>query len=198
MNGSVPQFFFVYDEGAHLIGKYDGNGNLLWETAWLGDLPVAAGSPAGLFYIAPDHQATKLHYNYFRDYDPRLGRYIESDPIGLAAGINTYAYAKGNPVSLVDPLGLTIGGVFGKLLNQICPPDDSYAARQRDLNIQRQDFADNKPPYGGNVIPLPGSPGAVDVEVWNLAVINFNLDAALHNQSCPGYYVAPLDTITFN
>jgi len=30
MNGSVPQFFFVYDEAGHLIGKYDGNGNLLW------------------------------------------------------------------------------------------------------------------------------------------------------------------------
>lgn len=54
-NGGVPQFFFVYDEAGHLIGKYDGNGNLLWETAWLGDLPVAAGSPAGLFTIAPDH-----------------------------------------------------------------------------------------------------------------------------------------------
>ena len=56
MNGSVPQFFFVYDEAGHLIGKYDGNGNLLWETAWLGDLPVAAGSTAGLFTIAPDHR----------------------------------------------------------------------------------------------------------------------------------------------
>jgi RHS repeat-associated protein len=31
-------------------------------------------------------QATRLHYNYFRDYDPRTGRYIESDPVGLAGG----------------------------------------------------------------------------------------------------------------
>jgi RHS repeat-associated protein len=49
---------------------------------------------------------TGLHYNYFRDYDPSLGRYGESDPVGLSGGINTYAYVHSDPLSKFDAKGL--------------------------------------------------------------------------------------------
>ncbi|WP_394202461.1 RHS repeat domain-containing protein [Marinagarivorans algicola] len=54
-----------------------------------------------------------LHYNYFRDYDPEIGRYIQSDPIGLNGGINTYGYGYQNPVSNIDLFGLEVIGSWG-------------------------------------------------------------------------------------
>ncbi len=52
---------------------------------------------------------TGLHYNYFRDYDPGTGRYVESDPIGLDGGVNTFAYGLSSPERWADPSGLYIG-----------------------------------------------------------------------------------------
>jgi len=46
------------------------------------------------------------NYNNYRDYDPSIGRYVESDPIGLVGGINTYAYVYNRPLVLQDWLGL--------------------------------------------------------------------------------------------
>ena len=54
----------------------------------------------GRAYVLSDH------YNYFRDYDPTLGRYLKSDPIGLIGGINTFAYAKAKPLTTTDVNGL--------------------------------------------------------------------------------------------
>ena len=160
-SGTLGTTLFMQDEAGHLIGEYDGSGNLIQETIWLGDIPVATLQPNGsggvnLFYVHTDHlntprkvsrpsdnqlewrwdsdpfgttatnqnpaglgnftydlrfpgqsyQAeTALSQNYFRDYDPLVGRYIESDPIGLQGGVNTYSYVAASPIMRTDPRG---------------------------------------------------------------------------------------------
>jgi len=79
------------------------------------DLPNE--DPAGLGTFAmplrfPGQYAdsnTGPFYNYFRDYDPWAGRYLQFDPIGLEGGSNGYQYVESNPLSFTDPRGLSIG-----------------------------------------------------------------------------------------
>ena len=64
-----------------------------------------------------------LHYNYFRDYDPSVGIYKQSDPLGLIAGVDTYSYVGSSPLRYSDRkgrdplvvLGAVIGGVAGAI-----------------------------------------------------------------------------------
>lgn len=57
-------------------------------------------------------QDTKLNYNYFRDFEPGTGRYVESDPIGLRGGAGTYVYAASNPLRSLDFFGQKPGDKF--------------------------------------------------------------------------------------
>ena len=90
--------------------------------AWRGDyLPFGgvAGSVAAVGSLArfPGQyydSETGLYYNWHRFYDPATGRYISADPIGLAGGINLYAYVGANPINAVDPMGLWKGIVPGR------------------------------------------------------------------------------------
>ena len=52
-------------------------------------------------------ESTGTHYNYFRDYDPAIGRYVQSDPEGLRAGISTFSYVDNDPMDGIDPTGLS-------------------------------------------------------------------------------------------
>ena len=85
-----------------------------WDSAPFGDTP-ALEDPDGdgqrftlnLRFPGQYFDAeTGLHYNYFRDYDPTTGRYVESDPIGLRGGVGTYGYVENGPLTGIDHLGL--------------------------------------------------------------------------------------------
>lgn len=51
-------------------------------------------------------EETSTEYNYFRDYNPNTGRYVQTDPIGLKGGANYYLYVIANPILYSDYLGL--------------------------------------------------------------------------------------------
>jgi len=76
-------------------------GNAFGEAAPTGTITLNLRFP-GQYFDAE----TGLNYNYFRDYEPGTGRYVESDPIGLRGGVSTYGYVGGNALAYLDPLGL--------------------------------------------------------------------------------------------
>ncbi|KMN16008.1 hypothetical protein TU87_22755 [Pseudomonas weihenstephanensis] len=84
-----------------------------------------------------DHE-TGLHYNRYRYYDPRVGRFISKDPISYAGGLNLYAYAP-NPTGWVDPLGLARSGRWEQVGNgrvRIDPPHVESTNQQIHAHCQ--------------------------------------------------------------
>lgn len=81
------------------------------DDAFGGNIPNSNPSSLGNFTFNPRFPGqyfdseTNNHYNYYRDYSPDIGRYIESDPVGLRGGINTYGYVDSSPLSDSDPEG---------------------------------------------------------------------------------------------
>ena len=114
---SATALYFIYPDHLgtpRLIA--DAAGTTVWR--WDQQEPFGDDSPNGdpnstgtTFDFPPRFpgqyadKETGLAYNYYRDYDSGIGRYVQSDPIGLVAGLNTYLYVTGNPVTLVDPDG---------------------------------------------------------------------------------------------
>ncbi len=78
-------------------------------------------------YTGREHDQSGLYYYRARYYTAELGRFVSEDPLQLAAGVNSYAYVSGNPVSLIDPLGLE--GV-GPWTFPPGPQRDAYMAAQ--------------------------------------------------------------------
>ncbi len=101
----------------------DSTNTVVWEgiSKPFGETAVNSGSTVvnnfrfqGQYYDAE----TGLHYNGQRYYDPKTGRYLTPDPIGLAGGVNPYVYVGNDPINYIDPLGLYIG--------QFPPPPPGY------------------------------------------------------------------------
>ena len=86
--------------------------NIAWKANYkpFGEAQVDIATIANNLRFPGQHydDVTGLHQNYFRDYDPALGRYVQSDPMGLSGGINPYTYVNLNSLINTDPFGLEV------------------------------------------------------------------------------------------
>jgi RHS repeat-associated protein len=117
VNNATLQTYYIHADQLDTPREItDTNGTLVWQ--WDNNDPFGVNAPnenpsgVGAFSFNlkfPGQyfdRETSTHYNVNRDYDPATGRYTQSDLIGLAGGVNTYAYVGDNPLSWIDPLGL--------------------------------------------------------------------------------------------
>ena len=95
----------VTDATGQIVWRWDrdpyGNGKPNENPGGLGTFTYNLRFP-GQYY----DKETEFYYNYYRDYNPKAGRYVQSDPIGSKGGINPFVYVQNNPVSGIDPLEL--------------------------------------------------------------------------------------------
>jgi RHS repeat-associated protein len=151
-----------------------------WDQAEPFGVNVPDGNPSGLGAFEfplrfPGQYADKednLTYNYFRDYDPGIGRYINSDPTGLEGGLNTYAYANLNPMTNVDPDGLfvsqalqalmTLGGAL--IMNQSAQNAQQSASAISPSNVIA--FPQLPPKEETKSCPAPGGPNDPCKKMW--------------------------------
>jgi len=103
-------YYFINDHLGTPRKVVDENGVVIWSADYrpFGEAALSTEAVTNNFRFPGQYydQETALHYNYHRYYNPHTGRYLTPDPIGLAGGINLFAYVQNNPVNSYDLLGL--------------------------------------------------------------------------------------------
>jgi RHS repeat-associated protein len=136
-NGSTVAVYYVHTDHLNTPRQVTRPADNAQMWTWLSDpfgTDAANTNPAGAGALGYNlrfpgqifHGPAGLHQNYFRDFDPATGRYVESDPIGLAGGTNTYQYSLANPLTRADPYGLWSTEAHNWILQQAfagLPPD---------------------------------------------------------------------------
>jgi RHS repeat-associated protein len=117
--GSGKLYYYLNNYLGTPLMMTNANNTVVWEAEYqpFGQAKVNPKSKlvnnfrfAGQYYDSE----TGLHYNYFRYYDPKTGRYLTPDPVGLLGGINLYSYVTNNPINEIDPWGLNPAILFGQ------------------------------------------------------------------------------------
>ena len=117
-SGGTKTYFHGNHQGS-VIATTDTSGAVLnrFKYSPYGESPSMSGTSHGYTGQRYDSE-TGLYYYKMRYYSPKLGRFLQADPIGYGAGLNLYAYGGNNPTSGSDPMGLTFGATWGSAVYQ--------------------------------------------------------------------------------
>ncbi len=154
-----------------------------WEGEAFGNTPPQelAGIKVNLRFPGQYFDAeTNLYYNWYRYYDPGLGRYITSDPIGLYAGLNLFGFVSANPIVTIDPLGL-------KNIELVCECKDADGqfllglSASKTEQLARYSTGNPFPPALKSLPPIP-SDGSPLPDVLISQLTNMSLDTMITDQ----------------
>lgn len=142
-----------------------------WHSSAFGEeLPIENGLVFNLRFPGQYYDVESgTVYNYYRDYDPSTGRYVESDPIGLRGGINTYGYAYQNPLTYTDPEGTNpvVEGVVGAAIIFCSRYPHLCVAAGVSLYCLINPSACELPAIPGGECPIDFSMGGGSDDWWN-------------------------------
>lgn len=113
----------------------------------------------------------QLSYNYYRDYALNLGRYVQSDPIGLKGGLNTFAYVGSNPLGYTDR--------YGSINRQIV---EGFLKRQLEIIYSSlADYKENKISLSQLISRLDAVGRVIGGDFWEDKIFPVVLDLELVN-----------------
>jgi RHS repeat-associated protein len=110
--------FYTFDERGNTVQRFDASGNVL-STRATDAYGMTTGTVQNTILSNDPYDGFGGQFGYYSDaetgfilcshryYDPKVGRWINRDPISFVGGINLYAYCQGNPINFVDPSGLS-------------------------------------------------------------------------------------------